>query len=332
MVVWKDGLTRVELLDALDELFYRDLDSWFNSSTFYCDNCVDDFIRQWPGIYSWDENFQRNSIPLDTFYDGSRLNDFFTKEEFLDLLRDMECPNCGDKVSGNIWPYDMSFDVPDNFNNYLNDIALLADKTPFLLLSHPFAKQVYNEISELSKTINNSKLSNPLFRARVYKRGNSYNEGDFLAPNKKDIKEGRYNHAGRQVLYLAEDESTCFFEMRNPKDGIMLAKIEITEPLKILNLLDVNLEGNSIIQAIKLSSLLSSPDEGDGLFKPHYVFTRFVADVAMSAGFEAIRYPSVRFNGGYNIAVLNYEKIKVKTNIIDFIYVNEEMITSTNIK
>ncbi len=325
---WKEGLTRGELLDALNELFYRDLESWFDSSTFYCDSCVDKFVKQWPGIYSWDENFQRNSIQLDVFYDGSRLRDYFTKEEFLDLFRDMECPNCGDRVSGNLWPYDITFDVPDNFEDYLEEIAILANKTPFLLLSHPFANMVYNEIIELSNNSNISRLTYPLFRARKFKKGVPYNNSDFLAPNKKDIKEGRYNHAGMQVLYLAEDELTCFFEMRAPKEGVMLAKIEITEHLKILDLLDRNLEDNSIIQAIKLSSLLSSPNEGEDWFKPHYVFTRFVADVAKFAGFEGIRYPSVRFNQGYNIAILNYEKIKNKTKIIDFNYVTEDMIES----
>ena len=43
MTDWKEGLTRGELYDAMIELFYRDLESWFNAYTFYCDSCVDDF-------------------------------------------------------------------------------------------------------------------------------------------------------------------------------------------------------------------------------------------------------------------------------------------------
>ncbi|PFK70657.1 hypothetical protein COJ13_16210 [Bacillus cereus] len=65
----------------------------------------------------------------------------------------------------------MSFNVPDNFEEYVDEIAILADETPVLLLSHSFAKQVYNEIKVLSKTITTSKLSKPLFRARIYKKG-----------------------------------------------------------------------------------------------------------------------------------------------------------------
>ncbi|WP_274856903.1 RES family NAD+ phosphorylase [Bacillus methanolicus] len=321
---WKKGLTKENLLDALSELFYHDLDSWFNVSTFYCDSCVDAFIKKWPGIYSRDMDFQTNSIPLDTFYEGGRVRELFTKEEFTKLSKHMKCPNCNEFISGHIWPYDMSFDVPDNFENNVNEIASIAERTPFLLLSHPFAQQVYNEIEAFSKTMTPSNLPKPLFRARMYKRNYSYVNEDFLAPEKKIIKEGRYNHAGRQVLYLAEDELTCYYETRSPEEGIMLAKVDVPEKMKILDLMDKDLQDNNIVQAIQYSSLLSSPDEGEGWYKPHYVFTRFVADVAKSVGFEAIRYPSVRFNKGYNIVVLDYEKIKAHVKIIDFKYVPKD--------
>lgn len=51
MTDWKEGLTRKELNDTMLELFYRDLDSWFNTGIFYCDSCFDDFIIRWPGVY-----------------------------------------------------------------------------------------------------------------------------------------------------------------------------------------------------------------------------------------------------------------------------------------
>lgn len=321
---WKEILTRNELIEVLEDFFYRDIESWFNSSTYYCDNCIDEFKKQWPGIYSWTDDFQRISIGLNDFYNGSRLKDSFEKEEFNNLFEELKCPNCGSKKFDNIWPYEMEFDVPINFESHLEEIALLAEKTPFLMLNHPFAKLVYDEIHELSKTINSSELKKNLYRARKYDDSKPYNNDDFLAPDKKFILEGRYNHAGEQVLYLAENKSTCFYEMREPKDGIMLSKIEISKKIKILDLLDDQFEENSIIQAIKLSSLLSSPAEGEGHHKPHYVFTRFISDVVISAGFDAIRYPSVRIGNGKNIVVLNYEKINNRIKILHFDYYNEE--------
>lgn len=324
MTDWKEGLTRIELYDAMMELFYRDLDSWFNAGTFYCDSCVDDFIEQWPGIYNRDLDFQRNFIPLDLFYSGGRIQDFFTKEEFFDLLKDIECPNCGDSLSGHIWPYDLNFDVPDDFDSNVHEIADLADKTPFLLMLHPFSQEIYNEIEGISKSTKPFLLSNPLYRARVYDNEHYYNKEDFLAAPKKYIVEGRYNHAGKQALYLAEDDLTCYLEMRKPHMGIMLAKLEIQDPVKVLDLMAEDLEDNHLVQAMQLSSLMSSPVEGEGWYKPHYVFTRFIADAALSVGFDAIRYPSVRSNTGNNIVILNYEKLKGKVNILDFNYVTEE--------
>ncbi|QPA53074.1 hypothetical protein [Lysinibacillus sphaericus] len=47
--------------------------------------------------------------------------------------------------------------------------------------------------------------------------------------------------------------------MREPIEGIMLAELEILEPIKILDLMDENLVGNDIIQAIRYSTLMSSP-------------------------------------------------------------------------
>lgn len=321
---WKEGLTREEQYYAMMDIFYHDLDSWFTADTFYCDNCVDDFIKQWPGIYNRDMDFQRNSISLEAFYSGGRIQDLFTEEEFFDLSKDIRCPNCGDSLLGNIWPYDLRFDVPDNFDSNVLEIASIAEKTPFLLMLHPFSQEIYNEIEAISKSINPFLLPNPLYRARVYDNEHHYVKEDFLAAQKKSIVEGRYNHAGKQVLYIAEDDLTCFLELRTPNTGIMLAKLEIQDPIKVLDLMAEDLENNHIVQVMQFSSLMSSPVEGDGWHKPHYVFTRFVADAALSVGFDAIRYPSVRSNTGNNIVVLNYEKLEGKTHIIDFTYVSEE--------
>ncbi|EJQ32385.1 hypothetical protein IEC_05397 [Bacillus toyonensis] len=321
---WKEGLTRIEQYDAMMDLFYRDLESWFSAVTFYCDSCVDDFIKKWPGIYNRDLDFQRNFISLDVFYSGGRIQDYFTKEEFLNLSKDITCPNCGDFLSGHMWPYDLRFDVPDDFDSNVCEIADIAEKTPFLLMLHPFSQEIYNEIEVISKNTDLSLLSTPLYRARVYESEYYYVKDDFLAAPKKYIKEGRYNHAGKQVLYLGEDALTCYLEVGRPQKGIMLGQLEIQCPIKILDLMAEDLEDNDLVQAMQLSSLMSSPGEGEGWYKPHYVFTRFVTDAALSVGFDAIRYPSVRSNTGNNIVILNYEKLKGKVYIIDFNYISEE--------
>ncbi len=135
----------------------------------------------------------------------------------------------------------------------------------------------------------------------------TYTEVDFIAAPKELVAEGRYNHAGFPSLYLANTPTTCFYELREPKEGIAVAEVNVEKPLKILDLLLLEKEGEdeSIINMILWSSLMQSPEKGEGWYNPHYTFTRFIADCAKSAGFDAIKYPSVRNTDGYNLVILN---------------------------
>lgn len=135
------------------------------------------------------------------------------------------------------------------------------------------------------------------------------------------FNEGRYNHAGNPVIYLADSQLTSFYEMRKPTQWIVLAEVNITSPLKVLDLIELEDEWNSVLNIISWSSLLSSRKEGEGWYKPQYTFTRFIADCAKQLGFDAIKYPSIRHGKHHNIVILNgmnnSNKIKIG-NIIEF--------------
>jgi len=303
----EDKITLKEKFNLFHLIFSEEFDSIFSADIICCENCVDDFIQYWPGVYINDGDFQAYSVSISSLYSMMRFFDFITKDEFNLFTAKMVCPRCGNKLNGVIYPYNMPFDVPHGFEQLIEEIAKLAYETPFLLLSHPFALEVYHEIINISLDIEPKMLLDNLYRARTFNEDSNYTVSDFLAPPQKIIPEGRYNHAGKQILYLSEEPETCFHELRSPKQGVMIAKIQIKEPIKILNLTMQSHESN-IINLIRWSSLMSSPSEGMGWHKPHYVFTRFVADCAKAAGFHAIRYPSVRFDEGMNLALISYEK------------------------
>lgn len=332
MLEWIEKLSKKKQFDVMEECFFNDLEKWFDASTFYCESCVDEFIKYWPGIYNRDLDFQTNMISLDTLYDGGRLKDYFSKEEFIDLSQNIVCKNCSNNISDYIYPYELRFEIPEDFYSDIEEIASIANRTPFLLMNHKFSKKVYDQIKYLSNNIRFSRLDSPLYRARVDIKKDTYSNSDFFAPPKEVIKEGRYNHAGKQVLYLAEDELTCYSEMRKPNVGIMMAEIKIDEQLKILDLDSQELSDNDLMQAIQYSSLLSSPRDGEGWDKPHYIFTRFISDVALSLGFDAIRYPSVRMNTGYNIVIINYEKFQESINVVSIEHVDEGIMKSAEAK
>jgi len=294
---------------GFEEDFYRDLEGWFTSDIACCDVCYDDFIKNWPHAYSANEAaFQRSSIDLASFYSGSRLQDVYTKEEFYKYLQLIPCPSCGERLKHNIWPYTLPFDIVENFEDKIKEIGGIAQNTPYLLLEHPFAKEVYNAISDISKKSKAKKIDTHLYRARVQetlKKPDDDNEFDF--PPNKVVSEGRYNHAGMPVLYLGSDPETCFYEVREAP--CIIAKIKITDKIKILdftNTYDLNKDHSDILGTLIYSALMSAKQDDTGWHRPKYVFSRFISDCAKSAGFDAIQYPSTRaINESYNIVILD---------------------------
>lgn len=306
-----------EHFETFYKVFYDELESWFSADIACCDDCLDEFLTKWPAVDTRNFDFQRNAITLGSFYSGSRLSSIFTQDEFNKFVKKIPCPNCGSPLCNNIWPYNFKFDLPDNFDRILEEMSSLAKKTPFLLLSHSFALDTLKAIKELSHKVESTDIRTDYYRARKLEKGKHYGNDDFKYPPRGKIGEGRYNHAGSLVIYLANNLNTCFYELRQPNDGIAIAKIKITGTLKVLDLIEIEDDESNIINAAAWSSLMSSPYEGDGWYKPQYIFTRFIADCAIHAGFDAIRYPSVRFGHSHNIVLLDGVTQWSKMDLID---------------
>lgn len=291
-----------------EDLFYRDLESWFSSDIACCDECYDDFLEFWPHAYSADEAaFQRSSIDLRCFYSGSRLRDVYTEEEFFKFLKLVPCPRCGSELRNNIWPYTLPFNVIPEFENKLTEIFEISQSTPFLLLKHEFANHVFEALNSLAEITKQEMLSTSLYRARASELLNVGDISEFGFPPNEVVSEGRYNHAGIPVLYLGNSPETCFQEMRGAPCHI--AEIVITENIKVLDLTntyEAHKEYTDLLSTLVYSALMSSRQDTTGWHKPKYVFSRFVADCAKATGFDAIKYPSTRVSDeSFNLVVLN---------------------------
>lgn len=301
---------------GFEELFYRALESWFSSDIACCDECYDDFLEYWPHAYSADNAaFQCSSIDMGSFYSGSRIREFYTEEEFFRLLKMVPCPRCGSELKYNIWPYTLPFDVVNGFESKILEIYNISQSTPFLLLKHQFAQDVYEAISNLSSRTEASLLEESLFRARLSSSLSNTDIAEFDFPPNKVVSEGRYNHAGMPVLYLASSPETCFHEMREV--SCHLAEIRIREEVKILDLInsyEAHEEYSDLLKTLVYSALISAKQDSTGWHKPKYIFSRFVADCAKSAEFDAIKYPSTRIgNDCFNLVVIN-EKFSLKNS------------------
>lgn len=321
---WQAGMTEEEKADVFEELFMHEVESWFTADIACCDNCYDDFVAEWPYAYSADEaQFQCQSIDLGCFYSGSRLSESYTEEEFKKHLPNIKCPNCGGSLTHNMWPYTLPFTPPKNYGLILDELAQRASETPFLLLEYPFCTKVRDAIADISAKSSPSTSNDFLFRGRSLAPTSSPSIGDFEFPPAEFVKEGRYNHAGDPVLYLASSEEVCKAEMRNATN-LHIAKFRFPVPLKILDLMsphETDDEHSDILSFIVFSTLLSAKSQDKGFSRPEYVFSRFIKDCAKSLGFDAIRYPSTRVGTArFNLVIINREltlsKHAVDTGIV----------------
>ncbi|MFM5556731.1 RES family NAD+ phosphorylase [Aeromonas rivipollensis] len=293
-----------------EELFYRDLEGWFSSDIACCDECYDDFLDCWPHAYSADKAaFQSNGIGLDSFYSGSRLQDVYTEEEFFKFLKLVPCPRCGSELKDNIWPYELPFDVVSGFEEKIIEISQISQSTPFMLLKHDFAQAVSNALASLVEHTSRENISLSLYRARASATLTSIDKDAFDFPPQNIVSEGRYNHAGIPVLYLASSPETCFKEMR--ETACHIAEIKLGRDIKLLDLTnsyDAHQEHSDLLSTLVYSALMSAKQDNTGWYKPKYVFSRFVADCALFSGFDAIKYPSTRAEDeSFNIVLLNRE-------------------------
>ena len=288
-------------VDAFTNLFLEVLESADAGDIVCCDSCYDDYARTWPGITA-SEGFQSDSIDLDWLHSTSELAEVYTKKEFFDLCEEMGCPNCGQPLRYNIWPFNPDFEIPSEFEGQIAEIDKIVTRTPFLVLTHTLAKRVFDEVGDVAESTEPKLIGDGLFRARPL--GTERLPEQFLAPPPAVCREGRFNHAGRPVLYLTSSPEVALAELDSPEEGVLLASVKLKAPVKVVDLGNEDLPSD-ILRAVTASALVSAPAIRDGWDKPEYTFSRFVADCATHGGFSAIRYPSVKASSGFNLVVFS---------------------------
>lgn len=293
------------------ENFIAELDSWFSADIACCDNCWKQFLEYWPlANEANNAEFQRSYIDLDCFYSGSLLHQLYTKEEYDVLKHTIHCPRCGAALQSGMWAYDLPFaheiDTYD-FELEIETISELSKRTPFLLLKNDFASKIHDLLHSIASETPVIKPEQHLYRARPANQLEKIDYHEFTVAPKKFIQEGRYNHAGGQVFYLASDIETCFNEVN--KKICFVAECSIEASLKILDLIEPDKTHEKHceqLNALVFSALMSKSLSSEGWDKPVYIFSRFIADCAKSAGFDAIKYPSTKaIKNNFNLAVIN---------------------------
>lgn len=83
-------------------------------------------------------------------------------------------------------------------------------------MTHPFAQEVFDTIVALGLDACAEPVKRPQFLARRSDSLPNPGFSDFGAPPPHVVAEGRYNHAGHPMIYLADSEETAIAEISAP--------------------------------------------------------------------------------------------------------------------
>ncbi|CZT37324.1 RES family NAD+ phosphorylase [Rhizobium sp. 9140] len=299
--------TEEERISIFQEYFDRDIESFFTSSISCCAECQEEFEEQWPGTVSHDVELQHGYQTVHDFIAQSRIQDAFYAEEIEHYSKFLTCPNCGADLDRDFWIYEHPFDVPIEFFNQMSEIAQIAHRTPFLLLTHEFAAEVFSTIAARAPQVTPALIDGTLFRSRRAEGLPYPTLQDFAAPPANVVPEGRYNHSAHPMMYLSKARNTALAEVGTAGARFHVVEVELQSPLRVLNLSylgEAETRSEIVFQCLARSALCAAPRLGEGWTKREYVFTRFVADCARHAGFDAIEFGSTKHPSGTNLVLL----------------------------
>lgn len=179
----------------------------------------------------------------------------------------------------------------DEFHKYLEDF-------PQSGLNHEFGRRIYKQSSGFPTT----GISQDIwYGARRIVDGREPTPLDFYPPDhlRCVIREGRFDHPGRSVFYLAGNKYGAVTEiMREDETRAWVQKFRIQGIVRILDLTheegwaeqDVAL----IAAGLMYVGAATPPVKQENGCKPEYLVPQFVADCVRAHGFEGISFKSAR--------------------------------------
>lgn len=159
-----------------------------------------------------------------------------------------------------------------------------------------------------------------LYRARVIPSGKKFlTKNDMGCPPSNLTPSGRANPQGIPYLYLCQDESTTYYEVRALYlDRLTIGKFKVTRDLRILDFTTMlslyyayNNSNSTLAEEIAKQKILQLISKD--LSKPlrrfdtelEYVPTQYVCEYCKLNGVDGIRFNSSLHNGGINVVLFD---------------------------
>ncbi len=182
------------------------------------------------------------------------------------------------------------------------DFSTYLERVPLLGARHSIGRRILKAVSRFPQT--SVSAADEWWRGQVLKDGESPSAARLGPPPASECRsEGRFNHFGQRVFYVASAIDVAAAEALRQDEGspwVMSWKLNISAPMLDLGAhLDADeLHDDASYLAAGLTYIRPHlARASDGPWKPEYFVSRFIADAAREAGYKGIRYPSIRFPG-----------------------------------
>lgn len=202
------------------------------------------------------------------------------------------------------------------FEGRVEEFAAHLEQFPYLGLNHPIGRKITATIRAFPKA--NLEASS-WCRARRPDGARVFSVADLRPPSPRDARaEGRFNHFGQSVFYLAESEQAALRETLDPEAGEGFAWVQQFDLPALSDILDLRTSffaaGSPDLPVLALglinSHLPRLVPEQDSAWKPEYFVPRFVADCARSQGFRGIIFNS-RKHYEANLVLFSWDDLAI---------------------
>lgn len=256
------------------------------------------------------------------FGERTDLEELFDEYEIPDNLREelaanLQCQSCGRELCRND---DIGLktkseleadrrwnDWHQNYDWKIDEFGDFLETYPYLGLNHEIGEKLHSTISNFPKTDIKEEI---WWRARKPMDGKRLSIEDMYPPRFPEA-EGRFNHYGQSVFYLASTAEAAMIEILHKDE--CLAWVQQFCIKEVSNLLDLSnhipAEEDVPILAlglinVKLSSMVPGKESP---WKPEYFIPRFIADCAKHQGFNGIIFNSPK-HYERNLVLFNWDK------------------------
>ena len=264
----------------------------------YCLNCQARDSGEW--VWVWGRRYEMGDFL------GGYLE--IPKEYWEEVAESLVCPHCGSELS--MWD-DVGLPTEDEkkiqakwkewhekYDWKFEEFYSFLEKYPYLGSHHDLGKEIFNKILTLPVCSINGE---PWYRARKIQDGKLRKTLGMYPPDPDsyEISEGRFNHFGQRVFYLAESAEGAVKETLEEDEMVGWIQEFSIYSDNILDLsaepfgepsTDLDLLAFGIIHA----GVIEKKTQRTKGWKPEYFVPRFIADCARMREIRGIKFKSTR--------------------------------------